>query len=308
MAYKKTGYKSYANNDAIEHVQAFNEFSRKLGPVVEEVQSAFYQLNEKELNDLLIRYKSSYGWKASEYAREALPLWASGKRKMSGQTMERLLNLVPRYLSTEKKYEITKRLCFHHAKKEIIEIRIKKDDVSAGIKELDTALDRFKSLQPMKHLPKEVTDTATWLNDDDVAVARGLLARLDNEETLLVQSIVEENRANLVRSLREESITSLKETIVFPLGEIRVVSYKDSYCIVATYLYDSPLHSDVLFLRQFRDEVLLTFDTGERFVDWYYENGCILVSFLERHRALSATSKLSLQAVVKVLRRIWNVG
>ncbi|MFT6835525.1 MAG: hypothetical protein ACJA0H_001565, partial [Francisellaceae bacterium] len=159
--------KSY-NSQAAEHIRAFNEFSRKLGPVVKDIQVAFFDLPPSELDDLLSRYGQVHGFKPEQYARETFQLWKSGSRKMSGQTIERLLNLVPKYLSYDERYEITKRLCGYHSKKESVHIRINKEDVNEGIAKIDEALKLFEISDILKALPEHVTESATWLNDDDV--------------------------------------------------------------------------------------------------------------------------------------------
>lgn len=294
---------NFGNSAAIEHVRAFEEYSRKLGPIVTDVQSAFFDLKEDQLKDLLIRYGADHGVKAQNYAQETYPLWKHGVRKMSGQTMERLLNLVPKYLSTDERYKITKRLCLHHTEKQLVNIRINKEEISEGIKKIDAVLDSFIVSQSIKHLPSHVTDTATWLNDDDVTVSRTLLSRIDHEESLLVKAIVNKNRENLIRILNDKAVNSLTETIEFPTGTITITLYKDSFCVVASYLYESTSHADVLSLRKFRDRHLVSFALGQRFVHWYYLNGTAMVEFLKSHKMISKVIKALLGVCVRIIER-----
>ncbi len=59
-----------------------------------------------------------------------------------------------------------------------------------------------------------------------------------------------------------------------PLNNVRTSEIqgflKDSKCFIATAAFRSGTAAPVMMLRKFRDEVLLHFDAGSAFVDWYY--------------------------------------
>ena len=293
------------SSQAIEHVRAFNAFSAKLGPIVKDVQSAFFDLNGGQLNDLFKRYGQEHSLKAENYARETFPKWKSGYTKMSGQTMERLLNLVPKYLTFDQRYHILKRLCEHFENKDKNKyIRINKDDVQAGIRELDAAIETFLTFDILKHLPEHVTETATWLNDNDVVASRALLSQIDKERAKQVKSIAENGKPHLVNMLQHPNNRRLRERLEFPNGAITIELYEDSFCVVASYLYKSPEHPDVKVLRKFRNDYLLDNRLGVLLIDWYYENGMTLVLFLNKYKLISKITKKALAVFVYLLKRI----
>jgi hypothetical protein len=290
------------NSQAAEHVKAFNEFSQKLGPVVKDVQAAFFDLPSSELDDLLSRYGQIYGAKPEQYARETFQAWKSRSRKMSGQTIERLLNLVPKYLSYDERYEITKRLCEFHSKKESVHIRINKENVSEGVTKLDEALKLFEVSDLLKALPEHVTDSATWLNDDDIIATRALLAKIEQEETAIIKAITERNRLPLIELLYDDSVKNLNETIEFPTGTIHINLYKDSFCVVASYVYESSEHQNVLALRKFRDQTLVNLPYGQAVINSYYKNGMNVVKLLKKNTMLAKFIKFMLNSFVNILK------
>ncbi|USE39510.1 CFI-box-CTERM domain-containing protein [Endozoicomonas sp. SCSIO W0465] len=295
---------SSGQSQAIEHVRAFNAFSAKLGPVVKDVQGAFFDLSNRQLNELFSRYGEEHSLKAENYARETFPRWKSGATKMSGQTMERLLNLVPKYLTFDQRYEILKRLCLHFEEKGKNEyVRVDKDDIQAGINKLDTAIASFLDFDILKHLPSHVTETATWLNDNDVVASRALLSQIDQERARQIKAIVDKNRPHLIKMLQYPNNTRFRERIEFPNGGITVELYKDSFCVVASYLYDSPEHPDVRALRKFRNDYLLENKLGTLFVDWYYRKGSSVVVFLKNHKLIGKAVKSLLAAFVYCIKR-----
>lgn len=188
MTYRKNrGYRGkypriYANQQAIEHVEAYRALERKLGPIVNDVRKEFFSFHSFQLVNLLDEYELKYGNKAAEYARETMPKWKSGQTKMSGQTAERLLNLVPRYLTYDSRFHMVQKLCNHHAPKIDRTVSINPENINAGLAEVEDHLNNLLSELPtIKWLPDYVSETVKWLNDDDVIITRGMLAEIDRK-------------------------------------------------------------------------------------------------------------------------------
>jgi hypothetical protein len=303
MGYRKGYSNSYYNSAATEHVAQFNELNRKLGPVVSDIKSEFFSLSVEDFDDLVSRYSALHGLSAANYVLEAYPRWESGATKMSGQTMGRLLDLVPKYVSYDSRYNMVKRLCAHHRKKKSETIRIDKDKPLEGLRQLDAAIDSFYDHQNLLGLPDHVIETLNWLNDDDLVAARALLAQVENEEANRVQDIVRRNRGHIRDLIENKEIKSFEEVISFPNGDLRVYSFKESFCIIATSVYGSSEHADVLLLRQFRDQYLLDTSFGRYLVSCYYNNGHHFASALKD----SNVRKRCVKGIFKIFLSVYGV-
>ena len=63
-------------------------------------------------------YGQLHGKNAEKYARKTFHNWKSGQTTLSGQTAERLLNLILPYLPQNIKYELIKKLRNHYLQKQ----------------------------------------------------------------------------------------------------------------------------------------------------------------------------------------------
>lgn len=77
---------------------------------------------------------------------------------------------------------------------------------------------------------------------------------------------------------------------------------KASRCFIATSAYQSPLHSDVMFLRNYRDQVLKQTFLGRKFIYFYYRHSRQLACILDRHDYLKAPTRWFLKLVIKCVR------
>lgn len=73
-------------------------------------------------------------------------------------------------------------------------------------------------------------------------------------------------------------------------------------CFIATAAYGSYLEPDVVLLRQFRDQYLLTNAPGRAFVDWYYATSPPIAETIARHETLKAMTRLGLTPVVYAIK------
>jgi enamine deaminase RidA (YjgF/YER057c/UK114 family) len=207
---------------AIEHVRAYNDLERRLGPIVEDIKLAFFNLDNKNLSSLFHEYSSRYGASAEEYARKTFNEWKAGQRKMSGQTAQRLIDLVPRYLTYEQKYNIVKKLCGHHAKKVYRQVEIYLDDVVDGMSSLNSVIRDFYTGSQVKELPEHVIETVSWLNDHDITAARALLAQVDQKVATMTAATAAEELEKIQAVIRKGALSEAKHEINFPNGTLVV--------------------------------------------------------------------------------------
>lgn len=294
--YKNNNTRYY--NAAIEHVQKYNDLSYRLGPVVDEMKKAFFNLSDENFKHLMERYRSNHGASAADYAAAALPNWKSGHTKMSGQTMERLINLVPKYLTYDQRYNMVYGLCKHHRKKESLTIRVNIDKPEEGLKEFEIALESFYTSSILMNLPDHVMETLTWLNDYDAVMARALLAQVEKVEADNVRAIARKNREEIRCLITNKHISTFSENIIFPNGILTIYSYKDSFCVIATTVYGSSNHTQVVKLRNFRNKYLITNCLGRKITSFYYHNGFFIAKLIEKHDASKVMIKLILSIFI----------
>ena len=75
-------------------------------------------------------------------------------------------------------------------------------------------------------------------------------------------------------------------------------------CFIATAALGSYDHSQVIELRHFRDQWILTKNWGAGFVKWYYHYGAIAAKFIEKSFTLKKLSYLFIVKPLVILSRI----
>ena len=72
-------------------------------------------------------------------------------------------------------------------------------------------------------------------------------------------------------------------------------------CFIATAVYESYDHPDVLVLRRLRDNTLQDYAWGRMFIAWYYENGPTYAEWIKSRPFLTSLVRLILRGVVLLL-------
>lgn len=73
-------------------------------------------------------------------------------------------------------------------------------------------------------------------------------------------------------------------------------------CFIATAAYGSYLAPEVMTLREFRDQFLLTNDLGRAFVHWYYRVSPPVAAFISEDEALKGAVRLCLAPLVYAVK------
>ena len=93
-------------------------------------------------------------------------------------------------------------------------------------------------------------------------------------------------------------------------NEVEISGHKiqkpSSGCFVATAVYGSYDHPDVIKLRQFRDDMLLTSELGSSLVSFYYRYGPILARHLRERKKLKTPIRKMLSLFVREVVSRWT--
>jgi len=291
------------NQAAIDHVLAYEMLSFELGPIVDDVRNTFFELSDIHLKSLLMLYRNKYGNKPANYALEAYPIWKSGERKMSGQTAQRLLDLIPKYLTSEQRFQMVKKLCEHHAKTIDRYITVDRDNIELAFNQVNHAIETIKNSHSLKYIPDNVLETVKWLNDADIVVSRSMLSQIDNVMHQQVKQSISNNMTLINSVLSNKETKNFHETFKFPNGTITLQMTDSSYCFVATEVYGGRYHPNVIALRAFRDKVLVTNTVGIQFVNFYYRFGANFALIVKHVPGLSTLIRWSLDHLVNSFNR-----
>lgn len=280
--YRSYRYRSWDSNPPSK----YSKLQSLFGEAVGEIKRQFFHLDDEAMDELLSDYGSIYGASAESYARATMPKWKTGATKLSGQTMERLIELVPPYLDAGQRLNILELILAHHEKNPITHtIKINAKEPAIGLAEIDASLAKINVTDELAYLPAKVMDAAKWLYEDDITAARAVMISIADLKTTALKQSAEREINLLKRMVESGQIKTASYTVKTPGGNLSIVVYSPSLCFVATLCFGKDDRRTQM-LRDWRDDVLLEHDAGRRFVIWYYLHGEQLARILGRSRLL----------------------
>jgi len=295
-SWRSRGWRTYSPSK-------YSLLTRLFGNGVSEIKGCFLSLDSEALSELLADYGDMHGASAEAYARNIYPNWKTGKTGLSGQTMERLVALVPPYLSSDQRFKILKLVLDKHKKSGVYKnIKINIKDPSAGFAELQDALTSMKHDDLLEHLPENVMEAATWLYDDDITSARAMLSDAKKIETEVIKKNASREVELLKRTISSGQIKSASYSVEMPAGTVNVVAYSPSFCYVATACFGQTAPQTVA-LRSWRDSYLINRSWGRNFIVWYYKNGAELSTFARKSPVVKVILKTLINLVVSIISK-----
>lgn len=276
------------------------------GSAVGKIREAFENLDADALDELLSDYGAIHGEAAERYARKTFPSWKNGVTKLSGQTMERLVELVPPYLSPEQRFPVLQDVLKRHKKTgawKTIKINVK--EPAQGFAELEQALASMSHDDVLAHLPENVMKAASWLYDDDITATRAMLAEAERLENDMIRSKAIREIELLRRTITTGQVKAASYSVDMPAGKLTVVAFTPSKCFVATVCF-SENATETAILRKWRDEYLIEQDWGRTFIVWYYNNGENFARMVSRSPVLKRVSKACISIFARAAARKFN--
>ncbi|AZP12442.1 CFI-box-CTERM domain-containing protein [Undibacterium parvum] len=276
--------------------------SALFGSAVSEIKQAFLIIDDEAIDELFSDYGSIYGDSAERYARKTYPKWKDQTTKLSGQTMERLVELVPPYLDSTQRFSILQKVLRHHKKftgTKTIRINVKAP--SQGFSELEETLESMSHDHMLVHLPAHVMSAAKWLFDDDITSARAMLAEAESLENDMIRATAKREIALLQKTISTGQVQAATYSVDMPAGRLNVIAYSPSKCFVATVCFGQNA-PETKILRSWRDQFLIEQKWGRHFVVWYYNNGENFAKITSRHPVLISLAKIGINILVKAIK------
>ena len=308
--YGNRRYRSWRSRgwDGLSGPSKYDVLSRLFGSAVGEIRQAFMCLDEDARDELFSDYGAIHGDSAEQYARKAFPKWRSRATNLSGKTMERLVELVPPYLSPEQRFAILQAVLKHNKKSgtsSTIKINVK--EPAQGFAELWQALASMSHEDVLAHLPENVMKAATWLYDADITASRAMLAEAERLENDLIRSKATREIELLKRAISTGQVQAASYSVEMPAGKLNIVAFTPSKCFVATACFGEGA-PETAALRNWRDCYLIDKAWGRKFIVWYYNNGERFAEITSRSPALKSMARACIHIFAKAVsnKRIWG--
>jgi hypothetical protein len=219
--YSRSGWGWSGAEWAEYHQRRRAELTRRFGGIDEDVEKIFLSLDQVSLRALLREYAGRYGDGAAAYARGTYGKWKAGTVLLSGQTAERLLDLLPPYLSNQVRYELIRKLRHNCLPKLTLNVACEPANWREAVQ---PAVAQVVSHFRAQNLPPYVTSVATWLTRNDAKAAQALLARAEEEEAVIRTRLLaqEFQRLEALLGAYEGARTTIRHVISLPQGNVHV--------------------------------------------------------------------------------------
>lgn len=173
-------YRSFSNKyseskgleKALEHIRQAQIFSNRTAHTDFIVKEYLYSLSSAGLKVILKKYEEIYGVKRRQYLEETIPLWKTGKRKMSGEVAKRLYALIPQYMPISEKLKIVGELwkicCPRTHKEFFITKNTSANEVYLSI------IDYLNDTVQAYMITEDLSNDFNWLAENDSVVCQEL--------------------------------------------------------------------------------------------------------------------------------------
>jgi hypothetical protein len=218
------GYYSYPDNVPSKYSCLVGLF----GGAVDDIKMTFLEFHGNTLDAVLRTYSALYGDQAGKYARKTFPMWQCSVTKLSGRTMERLIDLVPPYLSPEQRFHLLQKvLQKNKPSKPCKSIRINMRKPITGVfTQLYDMLASMQHRDVLAYLPERVMKAASWLYANDITAARTMIAEAERKENDIILANATREIALLKRTVQLGQVKSGSYFVEMPAGILSVELYK----------------------------------------------------------------------------------
>ena len=193
----------------------------RFGSLVDRVTRIFFAMDPQTEDRVLQAYREKYGDGAYAYAKRTIGAWKRGQVKQVGQTVMRLLDVVPQFVDLDTKFElarIVREETLRRLRQSRIEYAIPADgDLTDPMMRLKEIVDAQLAIE----LPPGVLEEQTWLSKEDAALFQRMIR--DTERVQLSAWYADFFATiRLLQRMRMENRTTAKIVAHFELPTARM--------------------------------------------------------------------------------------
>ncbi len=235
----------------------------RYGSLVDRVTRIFFAMDPQTVDRVLQAYRERYGDGAYAYAKRTIGAWKQGQVKQVGQTVMRLLEVVPLFVDLDTKFElarIVREETLKRLRQSRIEYTIPADgDLTDPMMRLQEVIDAQLAIE----LPPGVLEDQTWLSREDAALFQRMIR--DTERVLLKYWYRDFfARVRLLQRMRLEGDIDAKITAYFELPTARIALKIVEPRQRRTMSQENLSSDDSAFLARYNDmELESRFKSGE---------------------------------------------
>lgn len=208
----------YSGWSADSHKQ---RVTRLYGGIDDDVRRMFFNLDPHTLARVFTCYERKYGIGKRRYAEKTFEAWKIGAVQMGGEISDRLVQIVPNFLSFEQKYNLVKKLWDRFRNRTTVNVSI---SPSSGLEAaISAVMDAIEAVAD-PNIPPAVAERLEWLAADDVMAARSLLEQIEKRESqVIVETLESELRQLLaVAELHHDKLVSGSRSLTLPSATVKI--------------------------------------------------------------------------------------
>ena len=191
----------------------FRDVKFKYGSLLERITRIFQSMDDETQEKVLQAYREVHGDGAYAYAKRTIAAWKVRPPQQVGQTIMRLLDVVPLFVDLQTKFElayIVREETMRRLRQLRMTIEVSTED------DLQSAMERVKEVidtQLEVELPPGVIETRTWLSKDDAAFFEEMHKEADRR-------ILYEQAKDFFKTVR--TLQQIRSKIRIPVGILAV--------------------------------------------------------------------------------------
>lgn len=196
--YRKSSrkYRKWDNSDwYVYHKDQRQKISDYYGGIDDDIKKIFFSLSKSMLHVIFMDYEAEHGKSKRKYAESTYANWKDGSVNMSGEVAERLINILPKYLSFDQKFELIKKVWINLSRIDTFSVGVP-SNVSRH--EFDRLIKDAFARSNNQNMPELVRNRLKWLSLNDAKVANDLIIAFREYEKHILLNELTSNFSKLL--------------------------------------------------------------------------------------------------------------